>query len=214
MTESEIQNTQSKLIAGEVCLDFANTLHWHASDAPQETLKSYADLVAWCRSADLLDAAESKRLLREAQGNPTTAKRALKRAVTLRELIYRLALSIARRERAAPKDIEEFDRAVGSALQHLRIVPSGSGFVWGWESDEHALDSMFWRILRSAADLFTSERRTRIGQCADDRGCGWLFLDTTKNRSRRWCQMGDCGNRAKAQRHRKRSRARASRGKR
>ena len=67
---------------------------------------------------------------------------------------------------------------------------------------------MLWPIVESAAELLTSERRSRIGQCADDRGCGWLFLDATKNRSRRWCAMGDCGNRAKARRHYLRTRGR------
>jgi predicted RNA-binding Zn ribbon-like protein len=69
---------------------------------------------------------------------------------------------------------------------------------------------MLWPILRSAAEVLTSEKRTRLGQCADDRGCGWLFLDTSKNRSRRWCDMEDCGNRAKARRHYLRERGRSA----
>jgi len=60
---------------------------------------------------------------------------------------------------------------------------------------------MLWPILRSGADLLASEDRERVGQCADDRGCGWLFFDASRNRSRRWCNMEDCGNRAKAKRH-------------
>ena len=60
---------------------------------------------------------------------------------------------------------------------------------------------MLWPVVQSAVDLMTSPELDRVGQCADDRGCGWLFVDTTKNRSRRWCDMRDCGNRAKARRH-------------
>jgi predicted RNA-binding Zn ribbon-like protein len=66
---------------------------------------------------------------------------------------------------------------------------------------------MLWPVARSAADLLTSaEELARVGQCADDRGCGWLFFDTSRNHSRRWCAMKDCGNRAKARRHYRRQR--------
>ena len=60
---------------------------------------------------------------------------------------------------------------------------------------------IFWPIAHSAVDLLTSEDIDRVGQCGDDRGCGWLFFDTNRNHSRRWCRMEDCGNRAKAHRH-------------
>ncbi|MCX6026505.1 MAG: CGNR zinc finger domain-containing protein [Chloroflexi bacterium] len=60
---------------------------------------------------------------------------------------------------------------------------------------------VLWPVMRSAAELLTSDLASRVGQCQDDRGCGWLFIDTSRNHTRRWCAMGDCGNRAKARRH-------------
>ena len=88
---------------------------------------------------------------------------------------------------------------------HARIVSTKEGFKWDW-SEELALDRMLWFIARSAADLLTSGNLDRVRQCGDEE-CGWLFIDTTKNRSRRWCDMTDCGNRAKARRHYSRLRA-------
>ena len=84
------------------------------------------------------------------------------------------------------------------------------GVAWSWEVDKDALDWPLYPIARSAATLLTSPERARVGECADDRGCGYLFLDTSRNRSRRWCSMEDCGNRAKAILHYERKRQEAS----
>jgi predicted RNA-binding Zn ribbon-like protein len=194
-------------VTGELCLDFANTARWHASLHPIETLHSFEDFVRWSRSAGLLDRARAAVLLREARRHPTAARVALRRATLVREIVYRVVVALLRGERPRGTDLSTFNRAVRSALGHVRLTPLEGGLAWTWIREGRQLDSMLWPILDSAAELLTSDRRTRIGQCADDRGCGWLFVDTTKNRSRRWCDMGDCGNRAKARRHRHRRRS-------
>ena len=59
-----------------------------------------------------------------------------------------------------------------------------------------------WRpAVRAAVELLTSDAVEHIGRCADD-SCGWLFLDTTRSRTRRWCDMKVCGNRNKVRRFR------------
>jgi predicted RNA-binding Zn ribbon-like protein len=196
------------LVGGALCLDFANTAAWHATARPKESLTSYDDLVAWCRRAGVLDTARAERLLRQGRRRRAAATAALRRAIGLRELIYRVVVSGMRGRPPDSDDLDAFNRALASALWSSRVVPGRGGLVWIWEDDGLALDGMLRPIVESAADLLTSEQRERIGQCADDRGCGWLFLDTTKNRSRRWCAMADCGNRAKAQRHYQRTRSR------
>jgi predicted RNA-binding Zn ribbon-like protein len=201
------------LVAGDLCLDFANTADWHASATPQERLNRYEDLVGWGRRAGLLDSARAASLVRAARRRPSAARAALRRATGLREAIYRIVVRLLRGGPPAPADLAVLNRELASALRRSRIVSAGSGLARSWEHDDRALDAMLWPIVESAAELLTSERRSRIGQCADDRGCGWLFLDTTKNRSRRWCEMGDCGNRAKARRHYRRTHGRrAARG--
>jgi predicted RNA-binding Zn ribbon-like protein len=198
----------SKAAAGELCLDFTNTVEWHASNHPEERLITYVDLVTWSGRAGLLTKIDSRRLLREAARRPRAAAATLKRAIRMREAIYRIAVGLVRKRPPASSDIAMLNRALASALPHLRLRRRGAELVWIWEGSEQALDRMLWPILRSAAGLFTSDRRHRVGQCADDRGCGWLFVDRTKNRSRRWCFMEDCGNRAKARRHYERGRQR------
>jgi len=213
MARSAAHPNPPKLVAGALCLDFANTADWHASTRPHESLKSYEDLIAWCRRADLLDTARAARLLREARRRPAAAQATLRRAIGLREAIYQIIVKLLRGSPPDPADLAAFNRALASAVRRSRVVPGRGGLLWTWTGDDRALDAMLWPIVESAAELLTSERRSRIGQCADDRGCGWLFLDTTKNHSRRWCEMGDCGNRAKARRHYLRTRGpRAARG--
>jgi predicted RNA-binding Zn ribbon-like protein len=91
-------------------------------------------------------------------------------------------------------------------LGRQKVFPVGKGFQWGWFHDEGTLDFMLWPILRSAGDLLTSKEIKKVSQCARREACDWLFLDTSKNGSRRWCSMSMCGNLEKAKKyyHRKR----------
>jgi predicted RNA-binding Zn ribbon-like protein len=86
-----------------------------------------------------------------------------------------------------------------------QVIHGSGGFEWKWKFDENALEAPLYLIALSAVDLMTSENYRRVGQCADEDGCGWLFVDTSKNHSRRWCDINDCGNRAKQRRYQKRA---------
>ncbi|MFQ5811708.1 MAG: CGNR zinc finger domain-containing protein [Anaerolineae bacterium] len=206
MAEPEKYVRTLHLKEGWLSLDFANTAEWHASDHPDEGLNSYPDLVSWAQHVGILTDREAGRLLQKAGRHPADASAVLDRAISLREAIYRIfsAAAVGRLPEAA--DLAVLNAALSEALTHLRIVRMEEDFAWDWTGDEDALDQMLWPVVRSAADLLTSEELHRVGQCADDRGCGWLFLDTSRNHSRQWCAMKDCGNRAKARRHYERER--------
>ena len=103
-------------------------------------------------------------------------------------------------------DLERLNRAVSRILAQTRIVPAANGFTWAWNESEEALDQVLWPVVRSTIDLLTSADLGRVRECASEH-CGWLFLDSSKNRSRRWCSMEACGNRTKARRHYARRRA-------
>ena len=95
-------------------------------------------------------------------------------------------------------------------LQHQRIAGNGEARGQFADPAKLDLDRVTWWVARSAAELMTSPDLPFVRECASY-DCGWLFMDTTKNRSRRWCDMSTCGNRAKGRRHYERKRA-ASRG--
>ena len=191
-----------QLSTERLCLDFANTVSWHAGPQPVEELKQYSDLLNWSTKVGLLDERRAQHLCREAERRPREAAAVLDYAHATREAIYHLLSAHARGQRAEDADMPVLNAAVADALSHARLSLAADGFGWDWSTaDPGALDQMLWPVVQSAVDLLTAPELDRVGQCADDRGCGWLFLDTTKNRSRRWCDMRDCGNRAKARRH-------------
>jgi len=206
MTASARFASDLKLVGGELCLDFANTVDWHASKSPQERLNDYGSLVSWSREVGVLDDAAERRLRREAGRHPAQASKAWKQAIAVRELLYRVFVALIHGRQVDASDLERLNQTLSDTLRHLRVVHEGDGLEWRWAGTPQDLEQMLWPIVRSAADLLTSDRRLKLGQCADDRGCGWLFLDTSKSHGRRWCAMEDCGNRAKARRHYQRSR--------
>jgi predicted RNA-binding Zn ribbon-like protein len=205
MSETGSRAGMANLVGGRLCLDFANTADWHASGHPEEWLTSYADLVAWGRHVGVLSPHQVRLLEGEALGRPTEAAAVLRRAIALREAIYRLFTAVALGQGVDAADLAALNQALSDALARARVVPAGAGFAWDWDGPAGALDRVLWPVARSAAELLTSDERARVRQCAGD-PCGWLFLDTSKNRSRRWCTMDSCGNRAKARRHYARTR--------
>lgn len=184
---------------GRLCLDFANTVGGGRA-TPHEHLNHYGDLVAWGRQAGVLTDGDARDLTRLATRHPEEAARTLADAIALREALYRIFSSVTDGAAAAAADLEVFNAALSRALTRLRIVPGSKEFEWTWATEEAALDRMLWPVVRSAADLLASEEVLRVGRCASE-SCDWLFLDTSRNHSRRWCDMRDCGNRAKARRH-------------
>jgi predicted RNA-binding Zn ribbon-like protein len=210
MSKSVTSTITWNLLGGHLSLDFANTADWHASDQPEELLTSYAKFVSWSRQAGVLTEKQAKRLLREAADRPDEATAILKRAIALREATYEIFAAVAHEQSPQATDLATLNSALSEALARSQIAPMETGFGWQWAGEEDALDRPLWSIARSAADLLTSDDLQRVGQCADDRGCGWLFLDTSRNHSRRWCSIEDCGNRAKARRHYERKRSSAA----
>ncbi len=187
--------------AGALCLNFANTVDWHASDDPQENLQNYADLIDWGEAAAILSSIRAERLRQMAQKQPKMAGASFERAISLREAVYRLFVDISEHREFHPEDLALINEALSESLSHLHVVSSSTGFNWDWSESSWDFDHILRAVVRSAGDLLVSDKLARVRQCADDRGCGYLFLDTSRNRSRRWCSMESCGNRAKAHRH-------------
>jgi predicted RNA-binding Zn ribbon-like protein len=207
MAELGVYPGDPNLSGGRDCLNFANTVGGRRPDRPREYLRSYGDLVAWSRHAGILSTSEAQRLVDTAEHYPAEAAEALARAITLREAIYHIFSAGARGKVVPEADLTTLNTTLSEVLTRLQIVPIQSGFTWAWRYDETALDSMLWPLAHSAGELLTSAELERVRECAGD-DCSWLFIDTSRNHTRRWCDMKDCGNRAKARRHYARSRAR------
>lgn len=186
------------LIGGRLSLEFVNTVDTH-DPRIDDKLTAYADLVWWALRVGMLDEAATRPLFARAEADLAAAADVLARAVELREAIYRVF--VAARSGGAADDADQavLNRELSRALGWLRVRAEGGAFAWGWQ-EEAELDRVLWPVVRDAAELLVSGDLRRVGKCCGD-GCDWLYLDTSRNRSRRWCDMQSCGNRAKARRH-------------
>jgi predicted RNA-binding Zn ribbon-like protein len=188
-----------KLIGGALCLDFVNTVDSYGCADPGEYLNTYHDLIAWSRHVGTIADYEAKTLSRRAARHTAEAKSAHGRAIELREVLYRIFTMALEGKPDIQKDLAVFNDHLSRTMIQSQIVKTKDGFYWDMTGKREKLDSILNPVVRSAADLLVSEEIGRVKRCADPI-CGWLFLDISRNRSRRWCDMRDCGNRAKASR--------------
>ncbi|MBV9522866.1 MAG: ABATE domain-containing protein [Alphaproteobacteria bacterium] len=192
------------LVAGRLCLDFANTTSGRHTSQNLEHLTSYSMLLAWAVHAGMLSGEAAAALAARAAQEPTRARRVLREALALRELIHRIFAALAAGDTVAEGDLDALNRRIARSLANARLEPHGTGFGWGWADAARSLDSVLWPVVRSAAETLAEGPHDRLRQCPGA-ACGWLFLDTSKAGHRRWCDMKVCGNRMKARRHYRRS---------
>jgi len=185
--------------SGALSLDFANTIDWHASPHPKDTLRGYGDLVEWSRRRSILTSGEAAELTAEAEVRRELGIEVMVEAARLREAIYRLFSGAWHGRPAREDDLEILNGHLSKGMSMARVASQGGSFRWGWKCDKRTPDMMLWPIARSAAELLTSERIGQVKECAnEEEGCGWLFLDTSRSGNRVWCSMTSCGNRAKS----------------
>ena len=206
-----------KLVGGRLFLDFINTAGGRRSDPSprraipdavvilRDKLNDYFDLLAWGCHTNLVNEADLRELTREARRREDEASRVLERAIALREAGYRICRAILAKKPAQVTDLDLLNREIAIARRHEVLAPSSDGFLWEWSSVTSELDRMLWPVVRSAAEFLTTGDLTRLHVCGGE-DCGWLFEDSSRNRSRQWCTMQDCGNLAKVRRFRTRLR--------
>ena len=188
------------LLGGRLAIDFVNTVSGKRLLAPIERLNDYGDVLSWAEQVGVAKAARVKTLRRIAREHPRDADAVYARVKELREALFRIFSAVAAQKRASGADIELLNRELSEAFSHLRIGESDEGFGWSF-CDEEALASVLWPVARSASDVLMKDDPARVRMCEAPDGCGWIFFDETRNGTRRWCSMKDCGNRAKARRH-------------
>ncbi|MCK4702508.1 ABATE domain-containing protein [Candidatus Bathyarchaeota archaeon] len=195
---SSEQAEEPKPVGGAPCLDFANTVSWRGRDHPEESLSDYIDLIEWSRATGVLDDAETEELLRQGALSPQQAESVYLRGIEFREAIYRVFRAECDDAEPTEADLETLNQVLSEALSRKRLgIIEG---VYSMQYDSRPLEYVLWKLAASASELLTSEDVDRVKRCASDE-CGWLFLDMSRNRSRRWCSMESCGNRMKARRH-------------
>ena len=176
---------QPELIGGHLLLDLANTVSWRLDGARRiDRLTTSADLADWCAAVGL-----------------SPGDTPLEDVAELREIAYRVLRPVARGEGPATADLDALRQLIVEAMTTAQPPAPDLARLLDWE-----VDGLLGTLAMAAARLVERADLTRLRECQDD-GCGWLFLDRSKNGSRRWCSSADCGNRARAKRHYQRVRS-------
>jgi predicted RNA-binding Zn ribbon-like protein len=183
-----------RLLGGSLPLDFVNSVDWRASEQPVEYLTDYDALVAWSRRVGTLSEAEAAALRARAATEPAAAESVTRRVRRRREQLYALLAGIASGRPADPALLDAARRWHGEAVEAGVLHQEAGRIVLSWRDER--LDRPAWPLYGAAWDLLTGPALQRCKMCPAD-GCGWLFLDRSKNGSRRWCSMDGCGARMK-----------------
>ncbi len=189
-----------EFIGGAVCLDFANTIHSARAEDKGEDLHGIVDLLQWAKEAGLLSSADHHRLAARYSRNSREAAAALTTAITIRDLVLSICISIANGRSLPSQRLSGLNSALSQFPGLLRVQKHSDRIKKEWTSTADGLQQVLFAVLTSAAELLASDRVRRVRECASA-DCTWLFVDESRNRSRRWCQMRACGNRMKARRH-------------
>ncbi|MBX9588881.1 MAG: CGNR zinc finger domain-containing protein [Hyphomonadaceae bacterium] len=183
----------------DLCLSYANTLSWRGTRAPAESLRDFAGLLGWLERAAGMDAAAMREVARWSDRQPRRAARVFAEAIGLREALYRV---LSRLAAGTPRrrDLAMLQQALADAPVRRHLVEMRSAYAWRIDTSRPSVPHLLAPVLWSAGDLLAAGDRRRLRQCAND-ACRWLFIDASRNATRRWCDMASCGNRAKARRH-------------
>ena len=189
------QAARFEWVGGEACLDFNNTVAWGSKEPSQERLRAPADLLDWGKGAGLSDGDTAR----------DVSRRAFDDALALRANLHRVLSPLSRWHAPDPESLAELNGFLGRAVAGLRVSRGKGAFLWDFSGSARQLDPVLAGVVWSAARLLTSADLRLLRECANPE-CGWLFVDRSRRKNRRWCEMRECGNRAKAHRYYRRHR--------
>jgi predicted RNA-binding Zn ribbon-like protein len=201
-----MKDVTPQVLGSRCCLALVNSVWWRRSEHPQDQLTGYGALAEIVAEAGWLP--DRATLLARASVDATAARSALNRGVRLREAMFRIFSDVVAGTEPGRDDLAELEKAAAESSRHRSLRPAAGGFaqagfeLW-WPDRELALP--VWQAATSAVDLLTGPDLDRLKQCPGDR-CGWVFVDGTRNRSRRWCDGRECGNRERVRAHYERTR--------
>jgi predicted RNA-binding Zn ribbon-like protein len=187
------------MVGGDLSLDFVNTASQRREGPLRDRLRTYADLVEWGERSGAIEAGAGQRLRTTGAEQRAAAAAVLERGRALREALYELFGGSVPAGGEQPSALDVLNHELQRASSQREVSAADGAFAWSW-SAELPLDRILAVVAVSAADLLTSPDSERVKECGGS-NCNWLFRDTSRNRSRRWCDMKDCGNRAKAKRY-------------
>ena len=196
MTNQDIANLQ--LDGGCFVFDFINTVNTRVATPARDYLNTYKDVLQWSAKALLLPSKDIRALGQYADKNKDDAQAAFSKLIGARETLYQLFAAVTRKEKPEPGTLDKFNRLLGQSFGKMKMEIATAKASIHFSGDEVSLDEPLRLIMKSAYDVLTAQDFDRLKECP---GCGWIFLDQTKNGKRRWCDMKVCGSNDKAKRY-------------
>jgi predicted RNA-binding Zn ribbon-like protein len=187
-----------ELSGGHPALDFVNTLDWRFRDSgPEELLQDYEDVVRFTEQTSLMGAADARKLLRSV--TESKAAKVVAAARELREAAAEVLYGVVDQRSLSASAIKRLEACFASAKEQEQLQWDGEKLRWVLIQTASLPASPLWLMSLSVESFMTSEQMHHLRECGNAE-CRWLFVDTSKNHTRRWCNMKICGNRMKARR--------------
>lgn len=181
---------------GILCLDFVNTISNRNKPSPFDYLSGFRELLEWYGRTGVITAKVSHTLERLAKGYPQKAAVVFNKTIALRELLLRLFTAAIHRKAPDASDIVLFNTYVADAYANIEVAWKPAQRQGELLFNAPALEQLTWWLVKSALELYTGKSLQQVRQCP---ACGWLFLDKSRNGSRKWCSMSSCGDIHKVQ---------------
>jgi predicted RNA-binding Zn ribbon-like protein len=199
-TVIQVRNTAPfQLAGGHPGLDFVNTLDWRfRPSGPQELMNTYDDLLRFTEQCGLLSLSEVRQL--RATAGPRVSRGVLTASKRFREVLGAVLYNAVEGRTPSDNSLRLLSSFMNEA-QSARLLDWRKGRLTWTLNCGHAPELPLWKLSIATAALLASEQSSKVRACGNAE-CRWLFLDTSKNQSRRWCDMNLCGNRLKARRFR------------
>jgi predicted RNA-binding Zn ribbon-like protein len=194
-----VSSPRPELIGGHIALDLVNTVSWRLdNERRRDNLPDFPALARWCYRVGLLRDAGTHELLTAASGHPQLAQQACHDARVLREHLHELLTPLV--DDSEPPDTIVTPSALHNLLVDALARSDLTGVPMRWQLTAYRPADLPPLLALQVLDLLQTPQLHLVRQCHDD-SCGWLFLDRTRNHTRRWCSSSDCGNRDRARRH-------------
>lgn len=192
-------------IGGSPVLDFLNTISTRKTESEFDRLENYYDLANWAWATGIITDSELQEIKTIARQAPEKVQVCFDEAIHLREIMYDMLLGLIRDD-IISENLANVSKLIFPLIAEssLRIEDSNK-FQLVHEPDQNALKKPIWLVAWDAFRLATGTEISRLKQCESCK-CSWLFLDQSKNGSRRWCSMQECGAAIKAREYRARRR--------
>ena len=191
-----------------MCLDFCNSGQSARGPSGAEWIAGFPELIDWLEAAEAITRGQAARLRRAAAASPRAAAQVWGRAIKFREALFRVLNAGTEGGAIAREDLSIVEAEHARAVSFARLAWTGDGYSWSLDPSAESLDAALQPLVESAVSLLTSAKMERLRRCGNST-CYWLFIDETKNHSRRWCEMASCGNIVKVRRHREKARSAA-----